>query len=178
LAAETSYDYRSDPVLGQVLDYWDSRRAGRAMPTRRDIDPIEIRQALPHLQIIELVDGGARFRYRLVGTALVTAFGKEYTGKFLDELFSGERLAFAQMVYRTVCVTKQPVFLRNRYNTTKDVGMVANRLYLPLGTDEGGVNFILGSLTFEYERGAHEGMWGVATLDHSAKSIQLVALAG
>ena len=61
------YNYRNDPVLGVVLAYWDQKRGTRLMPCKRDIDPIEIpRRLLPNLQLIDVIDGGERFRYRFV----------------------------------------------------------------------------------------------------------------
>ncbi len=55
------------------------------MPRRRDIDPTEIPRLLPNLQITELIDGGARIRYRLTGTAIVNAYGADLTGKYFQE---------------------------------------------------------------------------------------------
>jgi hypothetical protein len=169
------YDYRADPIVGRVLSYWNEKRGIRAMPARRDIDPTELGRVLPHLQLIDVAQKAERFRYRLVGTSLVEAFGKEYTGKYLDELFSGERLRFATQIFRTVCQSRRPVFLRNRYSTTKNVEMIANRLYLPLSEDELTVNVIMGVLTFEYGRGALPGIWGIATLDATTTGIELIA---
>jgi hypothetical protein len=74
------------------------------MPCKRDVDPTEMpRELLPSLQIIDVIDGGERFRYRLVGTALVAAYGEEFTGKCSDELLCGERLRFINELYRAVC---------------------------------------------------------------------------
>lgn len=158
---EVSYNFRADPILGRALAYWDRRRGGRAMPRRADIDPVDIPQLLPNLQLIEVSDGGRRFRYRLVGTALVTAFGAEYTGKFLDELFDGVRLENASRVLRAVVSGSVPIFLRNSYGTTKTVEMVANRLYMPLSEDGGTVSRIFGALTFEFGSPlAAQGGWG------------------
>jgi hypothetical protein len=170
-----SHEYQIDPILARVLAYWTDKRHGRTMPRRRDIDPIDLRELLPHIQLIDVVNSGARarYRYRLVGTSLVTAFGKEYTGKYLDELFTGERLRMAETVFGKVREERQPVFLRNRYSTTKDVEMVANRLYLPLSEDDRDVNVIMGTLTFEYGRGAAPGMLGAAAL---APTIEVVGL--
>ncbi len=167
-------DYNSDPVLAQALAYWRAKRRARAMPSRRDIDPTEIGPLLPHLPLIDVVDGGTRYRYRLVGTSLVTAFGREYTGKYLDELFAGERLAYARRVYGTVCSQFKPVFLRNRYSSTRDVDMMANRLYMPLSADGSSVNVILGALTFEFGRGALPGFWSGAQLDPSTAKLKLI----
>lgn len=167
-------DYRDNPVLARALRYWRAKRGRREMPRRRDIDPTEIAPLLPHLQLIDVVEGGARYRYRLVGTSLVTAFGREYTGTYLDELLTAERLANAQRVYGAVVARRKPVFLRNRYNTTLDVEMIANRLYMPLSADGRTVNLILGALTFDWGRGAVAGMWSGASLDPSSASIEII----
>ena len=78
------YNYRADPILGETLGYWQRKRQGRTMPSRGDIDPIEIPKLLPHVQLIEAV--GERFRYRLIGTALAQAFGRDYTGAYPEDV--------------------------------------------------------------------------------------------
>src|SRR5690348_17873717 len=62
-----------DEVLSGLLAYWRGKLRGRAMPRRADIDPAEIPRLLPHLQLVERIDG--RYRYRLAGTAIVAAYG-------------------------------------------------------------------------------------------------------
>jgi hypothetical protein len=167
-----------DPMLEGALAYWRRLVPGGALPRRRDIDPAQIPRLLPHLQLIDVVDAGARFRYRLVGTALVAAFGKEYTGKYLDELFGGDRLAYASRVYSTVCSERRAVFLRNRYSTTRDLHMIANRLYMPLSDDGATVNVIFGVLTFEWGCSAAIGMWGGAQLDPATATLDILDDAG
>jgi len=168
-----AYDYCLNPILAGALAYWRRKRGGRALPSRRDIDPVEVPTLLPHLQLIETADG--RFRYRLIGTALVQAFGKDYTGQYLDEFISGGRADAIVAVYRSIVATRRPAFLRSRYLTTKSVDLVANRLYLPLSDDGQQVNMILGALTFEF--GALEslsGAWGSARLAPAGSEFELV----
>ena len=171
-----TYDYRADSILGGALAYWLGKQGGRAMPARRDIDPTEIPRLLPNLQLIEVINGGSRFRYRLIGTALVEAFGRDYTGTYLDELFPDERGAFAHGLFQAVCTARQPMFLRSTYSTLRAVDLVANRLYLPLSDGGTNVGIILGALTFEFGSGAIAGVWETATLDTSACNIEPVDL--
>src|SRR5882724_9732666 len=110
-----------NPTLEALLVYWRQQRRGRAMPRRRDIDPIDIPKLLANLQLVDVVDGGARFRYRLIGTASVAAFGTDATGKCIDEILAGNRLAAAEQHYRRTCETKRPYFVLNKYTTTKDL---------------------------------------------------------
>jgi hypothetical protein len=168
------YDFRADAILRAVLDYWEAKRAGRAMPQRRDIDPAELRGVLPHLQITEVIDGGSRFRYRLVGTAVVEAFGAEFTGRYVDELVSGARDHFVHACYRAVCAARRPAFVRSKYITTRNVDLTANRVLLPLSPDAARVDQILGALTFEFARPFFSGTGHAAEIDLSESYVEIL----
>jgi hypothetical protein len=174
-----AYDYRGDPILGPVLAYWTQKRGGRAMPRKRDIDPTEIPpRLLPNLQILDVIGGGGRFRYRLVGSASVEAYGKDYTGSYPDELFRDDRLRFLLSIYKTVCTSKMPVFSRNKYHTPKKIDVFASRIYMPLSDDGVEVHHILGILRFESGTGVDRGSCGDgATLEMSGQYIEPIALA-
>jgi hypothetical protein len=160
-ASRSSYDYNVDPILGAALGYWRAKRGNRLMPSRRDLDPAEVPTLLPNLQLIEIVDG--RYRFRLVGSELVRAYGSDYTRQYADEFFEGARARNILEVYEIVKVTRQPAFMRSRYETARGVSLVANRLYLPLSADGCDVNMILGALTFEFGSAATiAGAWGGA----------------
>ena len=59
-------------TLSALLRYWEDKRAGRRMPARSDIDPIEMgKRLLPHLMLCEISEHGNAIRIRLVGTSLV-----------------------------------------------------------------------------------------------------------
>jgi hypothetical protein len=137
-----------DQVLSALLAYWRSKLAGRAMPRRADIEPTEIPQLLPHLQLVDRVDG--RYRYRLAGTAIVAAYGNELTGKFVDEIIPPGRRAVAEGHYNTVYQSKRPIFVRNKYTTTRDIDIMASRVILPLSEEGATVSMVVTGQTFEY----------------------------
>jgi hypothetical protein len=170
-------DYRNLPILRQALAHWHKMRGARAMPARRDFDPAEVPALLPHVQLIDRVAG--RYRYRLVGTELVQVFGRDYTGQFPDEMFSDNRGPFICQVFDRVREARQPMFLRSRYITAKNVEFAANRLYLPLSGDGHEVNMILGVLTFDFGSIAPvAGAWGSAELAPDGSYLELVPLDG
>lgn len=174
--APPRYDFRTDGILREMLAYWERQRGSRAMPRRRDIDPTELpRRALPHLQLIDVIDDGGRFCYRLVGTAIVDVFGAEFTGKHVDELDAGDRVELAHGFYRTVCATRKPVFVRSRYATAKAVDVIANRLLMPLSKEGEQVNIILGVLTFEPLRPLPRGGGHRAQIDPFASYIDIIS---
>jgi hypothetical protein len=166
------YDYRADPILGEAIAYWRSKRGSRCMPARRDIDPVEIWKLLPHVQLIEIMPDG-RSRYRLVGTLLAKAYGRDYTGKYAGELFDGKRGQSIVEHHRAVCLARQPAFVRSRYITENDLDLIANRLYLPLSDNDLDVNIIFGVLTLKYATMAPApGEWGAARF--TAADIEIV----
>jgi hypothetical protein len=173
-----AYNYRDDPILGPGLAYWAAKRGGRSMPSRRDIDPIEISpKILPNLQIIDVIDGGARFRFRLVGTTVVEIYGSDFSGKYPDEMFPDDRLKFVEGVYRTVCETKAPLFCRNRYYTPKNLELVASRIYMPLSDDDWNVHHIFCVLRFEFSSAFDSGVWGDdARIDPSSRVVEPIPI--
>ncbi|MEO3431148.1 PAS domain-containing protein [Pelagibius sp. CAU 1746] len=71
------------PDLCRVLDYWKSKKAGRTMPARADIDPVEIPRLLPRVMLVDVESGPAGeldFRYRLSGTGISNVHGYDATG--------------------------------------------------------------------------------------------------
>jgi len=172
------YNYCDDPILGPALAHWTQKRGVRPMPCKRDIDPVELPPKLwPNIQIIEVIDGGARFRYRLVGTASVDAFGSDYTGRYPDEMFTDDRLNFIQSIYRRVYETRLPLFSLNRYHTPKHIDLFAYRIYMPLSEDGIEVSHILGILHFESGSAAAAAGWRQgARLDPDGQHIESIEI--
>ena len=143
------YDFRADAILREALDYWQRKRGERPMPRRSDIDPAELPfWLLPHVELVDVVDNGPRFRYRLLGTAIVGAFGVERSGKYVDEVLSGGDLEFAHTVYRAVCDTGKAAFALSAHSTVKASPLTARRVLMPLAEDGQAVSMVFGAATF------------------------------
>ncbi|HEX9464233.1 MAG TPA: PAS domain-containing protein [Alphaproteobacteria bacterium] len=80
----------SEPRLRALYDYWDGKRCARPMPTRADLDPLEMRAWLGNLVLID-VTPDRRFVYRLYGTVFVDSFGIDMTGRSVDDLPAEQR---------------------------------------------------------------------------------------
>ena len=123
----------ADPILGALYRYWNRRRGHRRMPDRRDIDPLELGpKLLPHVGLMDIVDGGARVRYRLLGTAIVERWGSDPTGKFMDEVMSGSYSDYIHGLYRELVRARAPVFSESVFRWDVAGFLRARRLYLPL----------------------------------------------
>jgi len=83
MTAPTDADAIAEPELRELYRYWSEKRAARAYPSRADIVPEEIKRLLPFVLLLDVLDGGRHFRFRLVGTD--AASGIDPTGKLLHE---------------------------------------------------------------------------------------------
>ena len=174
-----TYNYRDDRLLSSALSYWSAKRGNRLMPARSDIDPVEISsKILPNLQLIDVIDGGARFRYRLIGTATVEAYGEDFTGRYTDEMFPPELRDFIHGIYRQVCTWKAPLFLSNRYRTANGFELASKRIYMPLSDNNAEVRHIFGVLRFQYDSTNGADRWrDGAMLDPASPCVERVDVA-
>ncbi len=78
------------PRLRDGYDYWNAKRGQRAMPSRADLDPAEIKPLLPHVILMDVLRGTAfgplDFRYRLIGTLVDDHSSGRFTGRLMSEV--------------------------------------------------------------------------------------------
>jgi hypothetical protein len=96
-------------LVRQLYDYWQSKRRGRDVPDRADIDPAEIKPLLPNILIAEVTDPPFRIRYRLVGSRITQATGFDLTGRYLDQLIPTDPENRWQDYYREARDQRAPV---------------------------------------------------------------------
>src|SRR4051794_28258795 len=99
----------TDPRLRETLVYWQAKAAGKAMPSRADIDPVEIPRLLPDLMLVDVLPKG-RYRYRLIGTENAEAHGMNATGRYLDEVLPGPEYKTHVLALYDECIrTRRPL---------------------------------------------------------------------
>ncbi|HVJ43604.1 MAG TPA: PAS domain-containing protein [Dongiaceae bacterium] len=132
-----------DERLRQLYRYWDEKRGSRRMPSRGDIDPLDLSYCLGYLCLVEIeaVDP-LRFRFRVDGSNCVEISGIEMTGRYVDEIPQSEYRTIMEDAYRQIYLTKAPHFYADdevwddrRYRT--------EGLLLPLSDDDSSVNMLI-----------------------------------
>jgi hypothetical protein len=82
-----------------------------------------------------------------VGTAFIEAYGREITGRFVDEIDLDDQRDFILADYLGVVRTKEPSLSHWRY-TKRDGRFVRySRLLLPLSRDDSEIDMLLGAVT-------------------------------
>lgn len=144
------------PDLRLLYRYWLEKRAGRHAPARADIDPIELPVRLwPNLMLLDLLRDGPslRIHFRLTGTQIDQALGRNPTGEFFDEdLISNSRYrAYIQALYEEIAGSRVPIYSENVFQLAiRSVPMLTRRLSLPLADNGINVNMALVGAIFEY----------------------------
>jgi len=120
-------------VLGAVYRYWEKKRAGRRMPARRDIDPIEMdRRLLPNLMLCGISAHGNVIRFRLVGTSLAKRWGFDPTGQLLSDLPRADYYDYLAMLIRRAYVEAAPVYGESFFLWGAKGRLDARHVLLPL----------------------------------------------
>src|SRR3546814_128515 len=132
------------PRSAEMYRYWDKKRGNRAMPSRGDIDPSEIKSFLPGIIIVDVLTiEPPAFVYRLVGTREVDARGCDPTGRLVGEEWFGITAEEVLTNYLTV-VENRTVLLDTECRNVLELQMrEAGTLFLPLSDDGESVSKIL-----------------------------------
>jgi len=123
-------------VLGPLLRYWQRKCGARSLPSRRDIDPLEMgADLLPHLLLTDLLDRGTRVRFRLVGTTLVRRWGFDPTGRYLDGEMKGGWWESLAAFHRLAYAERAPLYGESEFLWDAERRLEARALLLPLTQD-------------------------------------------
>ena len=138
-----------EQFLEDALTYWESKRTGRRMPARRDLDPVlEIPNLLRWIILVDVLRDPLDFRYRVIGSGVVDRCRQNYTGKLFSELshIGPDSLLWKQRA--NVVETAAPLRCEPPYTglTPGIRGVVV--IHLPLSDDGETVNMIFTMTTF------------------------------
>ena len=140
------------PTLAFLRSYWDVKRAGRAMPSRADMRPSELREHLGWVLMIEVLPGLSDFRYKLIGTLVTDYFLTDATGKTVSEAFAAYPATTAKAIaalLRKTAREKRPVRAYGDANWIGPGFEEFDAIYLPLSDDGETVNMILHGFVFD-----------------------------
>jgi len=98
------------PLVKQLHEYWLSKRKGRDIPDRADIDPAEIKPLLPNILMAEVSHPPFRVRYRLIGGRIAATSGMDLTGRYIDELIASDEEGHWLEYYEQAWRERIPVY--------------------------------------------------------------------
>lgn len=139
-------------LLEQLQAYWDRQRAGRDLPARADIDPIDIPRLLPHIVMIDVQYDAGRltdFGYRLWGQHVIDHNNRSLVGRRLSDLVRDDpRQQRWFDKYRQAVTERRPVFDTATYRTVTDTVKTMDFAVFPLASEGGRVESLLGGVVY------------------------------
>lgn len=142
---------RSD-ALRALLSYWrdKTRERGGVLPARRDLRPDEMVSFLRNVSLINVYDNPRRFQFRLVGTGIVAAMGRETTSLWVNEAVFADRTSKVSAFFSLPAETRNPAYAAGRY-TVSPTGreLQFETVLAPLSSDGSSIDMLLGGLVGE-----------------------------
>lgn len=137
-----------DPVLVRLFSYWDAKRGGRLMPSRADIDPVELRGLVHNVMLYDVV-APELYRIRLVGQAIVDFVGTNNTGKFAADTLPPDAGKRMTEILNSVVANRAPRFRAGYAYWQRDKSYRKfEACFLPLSPDDRTVDKILAGNAF------------------------------
>jgi hypothetical protein len=149
---EPDPDISNNSSFRELLAYWNEKRGSRALPLRKDIDPVELQKHLGSLNLIECLPDLTDFRFRLIGTNVAQAYGRDGTGKTVRQLYAdtdAEYCDFLRHAYHEVATRQIIGRIRGTLRPVNKNFRTADSLLLPLDGGDGTVRWILNEVLFD-----------------------------
>lgn len=138
-------------ILKSLLGYWQSKCGpGDRLPSRKDIDPLELRNLLPYVYLIDVLTP-TRFRIRLLGEEHVAIYGTGVVGRVIDDIFPPAAADEFNRLYSAVVRRRAPVLNRGQITWLRNrEWMKYEGLHAPLASDGVTIDCIFGAGAFDH----------------------------
>ena len=137
------------PKLQQLYDYWSAKCGARTMPSRADIDPLDMTFIIGNVILVDVIAGTPLgFRIRLHGTNLVECAHYELTGKMLDDLPQVEFRNLTRQSFTKVANSGEPLHALND-RVLDDMSRRYETIILPLSRDDARVDMLLCGMIYD-----------------------------
>ncbi|MDJ0948683.1 MAG: PAS domain-containing protein [Alphaproteobacteria bacterium] len=139
------------PGARELYAYWAAKKPKDGLPSRKQVDPIDISKLLPRIFLADVVwdAGKPRIRFRLVGSTLVERFGRDISGLWMDEAYDDDYLQEVLPGYLEMVETRKPHYARLTATYADKEHMTYCRLICPLASDGQNIDMIIGFIDFE-----------------------------
>jgi hypothetical protein len=129
-----------------ALAYWQARRGPRNRPSRSDIDPVDMREFLPNVALVDVLQpegAGFDYRFRLVGGHIEEVFGA-IGGRDIASVFPPDLEPRWRSSFDTAREADRPVRLAGHVGFENKVWLAFESLLAPLGEESGPASMLFG----------------------------------
>jgi hypothetical protein len=144
-AVSTTTKLIDDEDLRRLFDYWRVQRRGRRMPSRGDIDPLDIGWALSRIFLVDYT-AAEGLVYRLAGADIASVFGRgNLKGLQPRDFLPPDRADAIEAAFMRVIEEPAVMVMRGMVYLRADRLPMGERIFLPLANrDKDAANGVLG----------------------------------
>lgn len=134
------------PIVARGFAIWSGARRSQPMPMAADLKAEQLEPILPYVYLVDVVDeadrnrsnGEPNFRYRLVGTDVVSHTEADNTGRLLSEVAHQGSQSTLIRLYSLAIRTGEPAVQRIPYFSKEGTRNWYETIVLPMATQPGG----------------------------------------
>jgi hypothetical protein len=131
-------------MLRSLAGYWQSLREDERPPLLTKIDALAMKEILGFILLVDTLDGGADFRYRVYGSKVADLTGEDFTGFRVSQSRIGNVLStFLIACYKAVVKRPAPLLTCHQHMLPRCRISQWTRLMLPLRDNQDVVSRIL-----------------------------------
>ena len=134
-------------IVARFVSVWLSKCPDHGLPSLKDLDPVEMPWALPHIFLLHRNDAG-RFAYQLVGEVMAGRLGGSLKGKTADQVFEPDYAIQTEKRWEMSAEHRRVFFNQSYHHTASMWPVCATRVSMPLSTDGETVDRIVGVAHF------------------------------
>lgn len=132
-------------VVREAIDVWSAKKGARRYPSRDALTPRDMMRFLRHVTLYRLKDGGTDFEYRVMGDAVVQAWGRSFVGCDSAKL-NRIRAGMGDVIQR-ICASiarrGEPLVVRGVLSKGEYEHIDQETVFLPLGPDDTTIDHVL-----------------------------------
>ncbi len=138
-------------IINEAVAYWRRIGGERTLPSRRDLDPVDIPRLLPFVMLVDVLSEPLDFKFRLIGTEISTIIARNSLGRRFSSI---PHMAAGNQVW-----TEYEAVVNSRRPLTASIGYVGGdsrvcavrHALMPLSADGDAVDMVF--VAVEIERG-------------------------
>jgi len=137
-----------DHKLRHLYDYWRSLCRNGAIPSRHDIDPLDIPELLANVFLLDVVGDAEDFVFRLAGSLVEEAFSMPLRGRSIAEIQKAAGTPIPVAHHIEVARGGGPRYREGSMLVAGREHWRTHRLLLPLSSDGQRIDVLLGGAMF------------------------------
>ncbi|MEQ8349237.1 MAG: PAS domain-containing protein [Sneathiellaceae bacterium] len=147
--AEVPDGFPESESLCTIHDFWLGKCRGSHLPARQDLPPSSLRPWIGHVSLVDVAHDPRRFRWRLIGSRISEALGRDGTGQWFEQLYEGRMLADYVRFYSAAVERRRPVFYRGDLEFLGKEHIRFRSVHLPMADGDAPVSMLLLCLHFD-----------------------------